>query len=274
MAQSTGMSATSAAGTGAHQRAAAVLAVAAHCHDDAGAAGRARRRGGRYRTHRGVIDARGTRGAIGQPRGRRAAPAGARLRRRSRRAGRLDGFRVAAVGAFGPDGNGGLAFAFYLLFMRGRGGAGSATSGWGSYYLFWIVAPALLAAVSSHPAFLIIIVVGLVARRWLPDPFLFLKHQGRVRSLQADIDTNAVQCDRAPRSRRRSGWRSIGRGARCRCWTRRSRAIRIRSSSCTCRASRTFWPATTKRPSPRWSRWCIASRTFSTARRTCARRTR
>jgi len=82
-----------------------------------------------------------------------------------------------------------MAAAFYFFFMRGR--AGSATPGWGSYYLFWIVAPALLAAVSSHPGFLIIIVVGLVARRWLPDPFLFLKHQGRVRSLQADIDANA-----------------------------------------------------------------------------------
>ena len=44
---------------------------------------------------------------------------------------------------------------------------------------------------SSHPAFLIVIVVGLVARRWLPDPILFFKHQARVRSLQADIDANA-----------------------------------------------------------------------------------
>jgi tetratricopeptide (TPR) repeat protein len=94
-------------------------------------------------------------------------------------------------GRSGLLGTAGLAFAFYLLFMRGRGGGGGATSGWGSYYLFWIVAPALLAVVSSHPGFLIIIVVGLVARRWLPDPFLFLKHQGRVRSLQADIDANA-----------------------------------------------------------------------------------
>ena len=100
------------------------------------------------------------------------------------------GFGSMLSGRSGLMGTAGLAFAFYFLFMRGRGGAGSATSGWGSYYLFWIVAPALLAAVSSHPAFLIVIVVGLVARRWLPDPFLFLKHQGRVRSLQADIDAN------------------------------------------------------------------------------------
>ena len=31
----------------------------------------------------------------------------------------------------------------------------------------------------------------LVARRWLPDPFLILKHQGRVRALQVDIESNA-----------------------------------------------------------------------------------
>jgi hypothetical protein len=81
-----------------------------------------------------------------------------------------------------------LAGAFYFLFMRGRSGA---SSSWGSYYLFWIVGPALIAAVSAHPAWLIVIVIGLVLRRWLPDPLLFLKHQGRVRSLQADIDANA-----------------------------------------------------------------------------------
>jgi tetratricopeptide (TPR) repeat protein len=83
-----------------------------------------------------------------------------------------------------------LAAAYYFLFMRGRGGSGG-SSGWGSYYLFWIAAPALLAAVSSHPAFLILIVVGVIARRWLPDPILILKHRSRVRSLQGDIDANA-----------------------------------------------------------------------------------
>jgi tetratricopeptide (TPR) repeat protein len=83
-----------------------------------------------------------------------------------------------------------LAFAFYFVVMRGRGGAAGASSGWGSYYLFWIAAPALLAVISAHPGFLVVIVIGLLARRWLPDPILFLKHQGRVRSLQADIDAN------------------------------------------------------------------------------------
>jgi len=82
-----------------------------------------------------------------------------------------------------------LAAAFYFFFMRGRGG-NSASSSWGSYYLFWIVAPAILAAVSSHPEFLVVIVIGLIARRWLPDPFMYLKHRARVRTLQIDIDTN------------------------------------------------------------------------------------
>jgi len=76
--------------------------------------------------------------------------------------------------------------AFYFIFMRGRGAGAS----WGSYYLFWIGVPVAIALLSSHPAILIVVVVGLVARRWLPDPFLILKHRGRVRSLQVDVQTN------------------------------------------------------------------------------------
>ena len=113
-------------------------------------------------------------------------------------AGRYDDAQVSPAMGFGAmlSGRSGLfgtvmlAAAFYFLFMRGRGASGS-NAGWGSYYLIWIVAPALLAAVSSHPSFLIVIVVGLLARRWLPDPILFFKHQARVRSLQADIEANA-----------------------------------------------------------------------------------
>lgn len=79
-----------------------------------------------------------------------------------------------------------LVAAFYFFFMRGRGAGAS----WGSYYLFWIGVPVVIALVGSHPAILLVVVVGLVARRWLPDPFLILKHSGRVRSLQADVMTN------------------------------------------------------------------------------------
>ena len=103
--------------------------------------------------------------------------------------GPLGGFGSLLSGRSGMFGTALLAAAYYFFFMRGRSGRGGSSS-WGSYYLFWIVGPALLAAVSSHPAFLIVIVVGLVARRWLPDPILILKHRGRVRALQADIDAN------------------------------------------------------------------------------------
>jgi hypothetical protein len=80
-----------------------------------------------------------------------------------------------------------LGAAFYFLFMRGRGDTGG---GWGSYYLFWIVGPAIIAAVSSHPAVLVVVVIGFLARRWLPDPFLFLRYQGRIRTLETEVAAN------------------------------------------------------------------------------------
>jgi tetratricopeptide (TPR) repeat protein len=79
-----------------------------------------------------------------------------------------------------------LGAAFYFLFMRGRREGG----GWGSYYLFWIVAPAIIAAVSAHPAVLLVVAVGFLARRWLPDPFLFLRYQGRIASLRTEVSAN------------------------------------------------------------------------------------
>jgi tetratricopeptide (TPR) repeat protein len=79
-----------------------------------------------------------------------------------------------------------LGAAFYFLFMRGRRDGG----GWGSYYLFWIAAPAIIAAVSSHPAVLLVVAVGFLARRWLPDPFLFLRYQSRIGSLQTEVSAN------------------------------------------------------------------------------------
>src|SRR4051794_34716051 len=91
-------------------------------------------------------------------------------------------------GRSGLFGTGLLALTFYFLFMRGRRGAGDGS--WGSYYLFWIAAPVLIAVVSSHPAVLGVVVVGLVARRWLPDPYLAFKHRGRVRALEVDVAAN------------------------------------------------------------------------------------
>jgi tetratricopeptide (TPR) repeat protein len=78
-----------------------------------------------------------------------------------------------------------LAAAFCFLFMRGSGGGG-----WGSYYLFWIAAPVIIAAVSSHPAVLLVVAIGFLARRWLPDPLLFLRYQSRIRSLETEVAAN------------------------------------------------------------------------------------
>jgi tetratricopeptide (TPR) repeat protein len=140
-------------------------------------------------------------GAVSADDGRETtARTAARLRAEQRLRGAADadgdaGGPGAALGLGSLGGRSGmlgtalLGAAFYFFFMRGRG-SGGASAGWGSYYLFWIVAPAVLAAVSSHPEFLVVIVIGLVARRWLPDPFLILKHRSRVRALQIDIDTN------------------------------------------------------------------------------------
>jgi tetratricopeptide repeat protein len=78
-----------------------------------------------------------------------------------------------------------LGALFYFLFLRNsRGG------GWGSYYLFWLVAPALIAVVTQHPLVLAVVVVGVIARRWLPDPILILSQAGRIRSLGADVAAN------------------------------------------------------------------------------------
>jgi hypothetical protein len=79
-----------------------------------------------------------------------------------------------------------IGAAFYFLFMRGRSNGG----GWGSYYLFWIVGPAIIAAVSAHPAVLVVVVVGFLARRWLPDPFLYFRYQGRIRNLDSEVAAN------------------------------------------------------------------------------------
>jgi tetratricopeptide (TPR) repeat protein len=109
-----------------------------------------------------------------------------------------DGYGVTASSGLGSLfsrrsgllGTGLMAAAFYFLFMRGGRAQGQGNGGWGSYYLFWIVAPALVAIVSSHPSALGLVVVGLVARRWLPDPYLILKHRARVRRLRVEVSTN------------------------------------------------------------------------------------
>ncbi|HEY5949533.1 MAG TPA: tetratricopeptide repeat protein [Kofleriaceae bacterium] len=59
-----------------------------------------------------------------------------------------------------------------------------------TWYAFWLAIPTALALVSAHPSVLVIIAVALVARRWLPDPVLYLRHAGRVHSLQQQVEIN------------------------------------------------------------------------------------
>jgi tetratricopeptide (TPR) repeat protein len=61
---------------------------------------------------------------------------------------------------------------------------------WGSYYLFWLLAPALTALVSRHPIFLAAIAVAFLARNRLPDPYLFFRHLGRVQRLKGEVGLN------------------------------------------------------------------------------------
>lgn len=59
-----------------------------------------------------------------------------------------------------------------------------------TYYLFWFLIPTLLAVVSAHPSILVVAVVAFFARRWIPDPISYVRHAGRVRSLQSQVDIN------------------------------------------------------------------------------------
>ena len=207
MAQSTGMAATFVAATRGNERRVpivrdAALALVATLALATVAPLAAHASGNETATER-MTDAEGREAVDMTDATERARRAANRQRAEQRLRGEDDGYGVEKVQASPALGLGSLlsgrsglmgtvlmAAAFYFLFMRGRGGRGGSSS-WGSYYLFWIVAPALLAAVSSHPAFLVVIVVGLIARRWLPDPILILKRQSRVRALQADIEANA-----------------------------------------------------------------------------------
>src|SRR5262249_58834462 len=61
---------------------------------------------------------------------------------------------------------------------------------WSSYYVFWLLVPALASFVLAFPALLLAVPAALVFRRWLPDPWLALRYARRVRSLEADVRAN------------------------------------------------------------------------------------
>jgi hypothetical protein len=53
-----------------------------------------------------------------------------------------------------------LMLLSYFYFTSRDSRASGFGGGWGSYYLFWIIGPALLAMVLEHPAFLLIVALG------------------------------------------------------------------------------------------------------------------
>lgn len=59
-----------------------------------------------------------------------------------------------------------------------------------TYYLFWIAFSTGLTIVLAHPSVLVVAVIAVVARRWIPDPVLFVKHAARVRSLRTEVELN------------------------------------------------------------------------------------
>ena len=85
----------------------------------------------------------------------------------------------------------GVVAAVVLLSMFYAGTSPGATGlSWRSYYLFWLLAPTVLALIARHPLVLLLVPVGLVARRWLPDPYLWLRRAGRISSLEAQSRAN------------------------------------------------------------------------------------
>lgn len=79
----------------------------------------------------------------------------------------------------------------YLFRQTGGGrGLGAIGGTWGSYYLIWMVVPVLIAIVTAHPAVLAVVVLGVAARPWLPDPIQWLRHARRTGALEAQVRLN------------------------------------------------------------------------------------
>jgi predicted Zn-dependent protease len=57
-------------------------------------------------------------------------------------------------------------------------------------YLLYYLIPVALSYALRYPYLLVAGLAIFVVRRWLPDPYLFLKHAGRVRNLKAQIAQN------------------------------------------------------------------------------------
>jgi tetratricopeptide (TPR) repeat protein len=78
-----------------------------------------------------------------------------------------------------------------------------------TYYGFWLIVPAAIALFSAHPSVLVVVVIALVARRWVPDPVLIARTSGRARSLQQQIALNPANATASAQLAeiRLAGWR-------------------------------------------------------------------
>ncbi|MEZ4400076.1 MAG: hypothetical protein R3B06_08660 [Kofleriaceae bacterium] len=84
-----------------------------------------------------------------------------------------------------------LAVGSFLFRRLGSGGTlGGGTLGGSTYYLFWVVVPMLAAAALAQPLVLLVAALGLLGRRWLPDPVAYLRHARRAERLTATVEEN------------------------------------------------------------------------------------
>lgn len=58
------------------------------------------------------------------------------------------------------------------------------------YWLFYYLVPILLAFATQHPAVALLVIVFYLARGFLPDPVVWLRTLGKIRSLRAQIAVN------------------------------------------------------------------------------------
>lgn len=87
----------------------------------------------------------------------------------------------------------GLAAVALVVLATRSGRSGGELGGLGggaSYYAFWILAPTVMSLVAARPIVLAIVPFAIVARRWLPDPWLWLRDLGRARKLESDAEAN------------------------------------------------------------------------------------
>ncbi len=103
---------------------------------------------------------------------------------------------ASSVGMFGSLGTlGGLAATVVVWMLISGASPGGNGMRWGTYYLFWLVGPVLIAAVASSPWVLAIVPVGLVARRWLPDPIRLASRISAIRATRARCAVNPLDVD-------------------------------------------------------------------------------